>query len=85
MSLIKKIDVEKHFVAKRAMRLGRMPSLGQPGPAPVKPVAPAKKTPAFVADFSEEHSSQRVFAASTPVTSFLGGNGLLRPPRSLQE
>jgi hypothetical protein len=31
MSLIKKIDVEKHFAARRAMRLGRSGPLSQAG------------------------------------------------------
>ena len=39
MSLIKKIDVDKHFAARRAMRLGRMQPLSQLGTAGTKSAA----------------------------------------------
>lgn len=84
MSLIKKIDVEKHLAARRALRLGRIRPLGKPGAARVAPVVPTEKTPAFSEDFTLEHCSQDVSAASTPITSFSGGNRLLKPPGSRQ-
>jgi hypothetical protein len=57
MSLIKKIDVDKHLAARRAMRLGRMPLMWPPGAARTKPAVPQKKAPAFKQDFVLEHSS----------------------------
>ena len=46
MSLIKKVDVEKHFAARRAMRLGRMQPLGQLGAAGIKSATKRKRVPA---------------------------------------
>ena len=43
MSLIKKIDVEKHFAARRAMRLGRIGPASQPGAAGIKSAAKRKR------------------------------------------
>jgi hypothetical protein len=57
MSLIKKIDVDKHLAARRAMRLGRMPLMWPPSAARTKPAVPQKKAPAFKQDFVLEHSS----------------------------
>jgi hypothetical protein len=60
MSLIKKIDVEEHFAARRRMRLAaigftRKPaSKGNSVPAPTTAKA---KGPGFREDFSAEHSS----------------------------
>jgi hypothetical protein len=90
VSLIKKIDVDAHFAARRAMRLGRMPMMCPPGAAAIRPCAPKKKTPAFKQDFVLEHSSledssPNVLAASTPIASGAGQSRLLRPPRSRQE
>jgi hypothetical protein len=47
MSLIKKVDVDKHFAARRAMRLGRTGPLGQIG-ARIEPAAKAKSSAAFI-------------------------------------
>jgi hypothetical protein len=84
MTLIKKIDVEKHFAARRAMRLGRIRPLCQPGAARNVPAVAAKNTPAFSEDFTQEHSSPEVSAVSIPITSVSGENRLLRPPGSRQ-
>jgi hypothetical protein len=47
MSLIKKIDVEKHFAARRAMRLGRSGPLSQAG-AGVERTAKTTSNAAFI-------------------------------------
>jgi hypothetical protein len=80
MSLIKKIDVEKHFAERRAMRLGTIRTLGLPGAARIKPAASRKKAPAFIEDFALEHSSPSVSTASIPLTSDSGRSRLLRAP-----
>jgi hypothetical protein len=92
MSLIKKIDVDKHFAARRAIRLGRMPPLGVAIAAPVKAAAAQKAIPAFDQDFVLEHTSPEqtslaqaspnVLAASFPIASDAARSRLLRPPRS---
>ncbi len=84
MTLIKKIDVERHFAARRAMRLGRIRPLSQPGAARNAPAAAAKDTAAFREDFTQEHSSPEVSAAPIPITPVSGENRLLRPPESRQ-
>jgi hypothetical protein len=80
MSLIKKIDVEKHFAARRAMRRGTIGPLGLPGAARIKPAAPQKKAPAFIEDFAGEHSSPSASATSIPLTSDSSRSRLLRAP-----
>lgn len=80
MTLIKKIDVEKHFAARRAMRLGRAGPLSQPGSARKAP-NPAAKIAQAREDGAVKHSSPGVSAASLPVSD---GNRLLRPPGSRQ-
>jgi hypothetical protein len=82
MGLIKKIDVEKHFAARRAMRLGRMQSPSQPGTARINPAAKRKSVPVSAEDATLGHSSPSVSPASIPVTSDSGQNRLLRPPGS---
>ena len=84
MTLIKKIDVDAHFAARRAMRLGRIPMMCPPGGAAIKPSAAKKKAPAFNQDFVVEHSSANVAAVSIPIASDAGRSRLLRPPRSRQ-
>jgi hypothetical protein len=56
MGLIKKIDVDKHFAAWRAMRLGRTGPLSQVG-SRREPAAMAKNAPASIAVDAVEHSS----------------------------
>ena len=41
MALIKKIDVEEYFAARRAMRLGRKLRVSQPDATPIKPAGAA--------------------------------------------
>lgn len=84
MSLIKKIDVEKHFAARRAMRLGgiRLPSV--PVAARIHPASAQKETPAFIEDYAVEHSSRSLSVAPLPITPDAGRNRLLRAPGSRQ-
>jgi hypothetical protein len=84
MSLIKKIDVEKHFAARRAMRRGgiRLPSL--PGAAHINPAPAQKETPAFIEDYAVEHSLRSACVAPLPITSDVGRSRLLRAPGSRQ-
>lgn len=84
MSLIKKIDVEKHLAARRAMRLGRVQPLSQPGAAGIKLAANRKSVPAIVEDVTLGHSSPSISSASIPITSDSGGIRLLRPQGSRQ-
>jgi len=84
MSLIKKIDVEKHFAERRATRLGRMQPLGQPGAARMKLAAKAKSAPASIEDYAMEHFSPSVSAASIPIASDSGQRRLLKPPGNRQ-
>jgi hypothetical protein len=53
MSLIKKVDVDKHFAARRAMRLGRTGPLGQIG-ARIEPAAQAKNSAASIEGVTPE-------------------------------
>jgi hypothetical protein len=84
MALIKKIDVEKYFAARRAMRLGRLGMVSQPAAAGNPP--PEKKGSTLdcqshpEGNFFSEHP-----AISIPITSDSGRNRLLRPPGSRQE
>ncbi len=56
MSLIKKIDVEKHFAARRAMRLGRTGPASQPGAARIKSAARRNVIPVSADDVALVHS-----------------------------
>jgi hypothetical protein len=67
MSLIKKIDVKKHFAARRAMRRAAARPASQPGATaiPETKAADAKTSvQGFVEDFRIEHS-----ASNDPGTS----------------
>jgi hypothetical protein len=62
MILIKKINVEKHFAAKRAMReAGTLPASrsGAPVASEAKPGGIRTNAKGFVEDFSAEHSSNK--------------------------
>jgi hypothetical protein len=59
MSLIKKIDVPRHFAARRAMALVAGRRVIQPGAAEVsalKPAAASVKAASFIRDFALQHS-----------------------------
>ena len=85
MALIKKIDVEKYFAAKRAMRLGRLGFSGHPVVTGTEPAAKRKRVPASTEAPTLGHSSPSVSSASIPITTDSGRNRLLRPPGSGQE
>jgi hypothetical protein len=60
MSLIKKIDVKKHFAAQKQMKRAASRLVSQPGQTKVSEVKPAgarSDNSDFVEDFSLEHSS----------------------------
>jgi hypothetical protein len=84
MGLIKKIDVEKHFAARRAMRLGRIEPAIQPGAAWIRSAARKKRVPASAEALTLGNSSPSVSPASIPIASDSGRNRLLRPPGSRQ-
>jgi len=63
MSLIKKIDVEKHFAARRAMRQAAARPVSQPnatGFIEAEPAGAKTNAQGFIKDFSLEHSSSSV-------------------------
>jgi|HubBroStandDraft_5_1064220.scaffolds.fasta_scaffold103410_3 hypothetical protein len=58
MGLIKKIDVPRHFAARRAMRLAAgFPAILPHGTASGEPGGTKAAAAKFVEDFSVEHSS----------------------------
>lgn len=76
MTLIKKIDVEKHLAGRRAARRAAALFASQPHATGFSGIEPAAATPAvqdFARDFTKEHSS-RVPAASVPLAANSGGN-----------
>jgi hypothetical protein len=63
MVLIKKVDVDQHFAARRAMRRNAFRSVSQPLPSvrsETEPAATGADAPGFAEDFTLEHSSSRV-------------------------
>ncbi len=85
MSLIKKVDVEKHFAARRAMRLGRTVPVSQPASAGIRSSAKGNTVPASAEVLAVGHSSPSVSHASIPIMSGSGRTRLLRPPGSRQQ
>jgi hypothetical protein len=83
MSLIKKIDVDKHFAARRAKRLGRTGPLSRAS-ARIAPGTTAKNASAPVKDGAMGHSSQR--ESVTPVSIGPDSDGFRVPtlPRNRQ-
>jgi hypothetical protein len=80
MSLIKKIDVEKHLEARRAMRLGRTGPLSRPV-ARIEPAPKAKNAPAFIEDVIPGHSSPSASVTSIPIVADSDGSrGFTVPP-----
>jgi hypothetical protein len=73
MSLIKKIDVEAHFAARRAMRNW------------IKSAGKSKKVLAPAGALSLGHSSPGVSPASIPPAPDSRPNSLLRPPGSRRQ
>ena len=68
MALIKKIDVNDHFAARRKMRLAARGLMSQPAAiAPLGPEAAGRKANAsgFKEDFSPEHSALKLPEATS--------------------
>jgi hypothetical protein len=82
MGLIKKIDVEAHFAARRAMRLGGSGPMSRLGANWMKSAARSKTVTASAEALTLSHSSSGVSSNSTPVASGFGQTRLLRPPGS---
>jgi hypothetical protein len=83
MSLIKKIDVDKYFAARRAMRLGRAGPLSQFG-ARVGPAAKAKNAAAIIEDATPGHSSLSASVAPIPTTADSDATSVSAVSRSRQ-
>jgi hypothetical protein len=81
MALIKKIDVEKYFVARRAMRVARLGMVSERVAAGTVPATKGKRVPSTAEVPTLRHSSPGVSSASIPLMSDSGRNRLLRPPR----
>lgn len=81
MSLIKKIDVEDHFAARRAMRLGRTGPLSQAS-VRMRPVAAAKTTPSSLMDGVNGHPSPSASLTSTPIAAGSDGTHASTLPRN---
>jgi hypothetical protein len=80
MALIKKIDVEKHFAARRAMRLGRIWPVSSPDRAGTAVAGKATNAPRLIDNRLPEKVSQGVSSPLIPIVSDFGRNRLLRPP-----
>jgi hypothetical protein len=83
MSLIKKIDVEKYFAARRARRLGRTGLLGQVG-ARIEPAAKAKSASASIEEVTPGHSSLSTPVTPIPITADSDGTSVFTVLRSRQ-
>ncbi len=84
MALIKKIDVDNYFAAKRTTRLDRISLVSKP----IAIVAESDKRPAddtdLIGNYTPETFSSSasipITPASIPITFDSGRNRLLRPP-----
>jgi hypothetical protein len=85
MALIKKIDVEKHFAARRAMRLGRIGLFSQSAAAVTEQAGKPANVPRVTPDRTGETSSPSASSAAIPIALDSGRNRLLRPPGSRHE
>ena len=85
MALIKKVDVEKYFADRRAMRRGRIAPASQTNAAQIKPTGRAAKAPVPVGDLALEDSSASTSSVSIPIKPDHSRSHLLRPPGSRQE
>lgn len=71
MSLIKKIDVEKHFAARRAMRRDRMGQVSQRDTTGIETSRIVAHAPRFIQNLVVGHSSPGDSAASIAESSGL--------------
>ena len=85
MALIKKIDVEKHFAARRAMRLGRIWPVSQPIAAGTEPAGKAASAPRLIGNRTLKNSSPGVSATSIPMVTGSGVREDRTLPGSRQE
>jgi hypothetical protein len=72
MALIKKVDVNGYFAAKRATRLGRLGMVRQPVTAGTVPAGKAKKTPRVNGNRNRVNSSPSVPAIVIPIVAGFG-------------
>ena len=85
MGLIKKIDVPKHFAARRAMRLASRQPVSLPdatGFSEIEPVSAAARASEFKKDFALEHTSSKLTTISAPIAADIAGNYVISAPRS---
>jgi len=85
MALIKKVDVEKHFAARRAMRLGKIWLMSQSVAAGTEPAGNPTNAPRVIANRTRKTSCPSASSASIPIPSDFGRSRLLRPLGSRQE
>lgn len=85
MALIKKIDVDKYFAERRAIRMGRIGLLSRSVTAETESAAKGKRVPVSAEAPTLEHSSLGISSAPIPLISDSRRNRLLRPPVSQQE
>ena len=72
MSLIKKADVEEHFAARRAMRLGRpRPMSQQPKATVIERTGTAANAPRSIGNSTLELSSPSIPAVVVPIVAGL--------------
>lgn len=74
MSLIKKIDVEKHFAARRAVRRDRIGQVSQRDMTGIETSRIAAHSPGFIQNLAVGHSSPGDSAASIAEASGLSEN-----------
>ena len=72
MALIKKIDVDKYFAAKRNMRLGRIGLLSRPSPAAALPVEKVAKASRSTVNRARGTSLPSVPAIAIPIVASSG-------------
>jgi hypothetical protein len=84
MALIKKIDVDEYFAARRALRLGRKEPVSQPHAIGIEPSGRVVNAPRSVGSSPLEQPSPSAPSTAIPITSDSGRNRLLRPPGSRQ-
>ena len=86
MSLIKKVDVEEHFAAKRAMRLGRVRPIGQLPKATVAAhTGTAAKAPRSFGNVTSGPASPDVPAVVIPIIAGTGARENYTLPESRQK
>ena len=76
MALIKKIDVDEYFAARRAMRLGRLGMVSRPGVAGIKSAAKKKSVLAYCrSSHLGRFSSERILRVDSNHRPILAGTG----------